>query len=60
MKVYTSKEVHKFVRNSGWVIKSSNGSHIKYLKNGRTMVIPCDVNRMLIQRLNKQFNLGMF
>lgn len=60
MKVYTSREVHKFVRSIGWVVKSSSGSHIKYVRTGVTMVIPMNVNRMVIQRLNKQYSLGMF
>lgn len=61
MKVYTTREIHKLIRNGGWVVKSQKGDHIKYEKNGRTMVVPSTyVNRMLVQRLNKQFGLNLF
>ncbi len=59
MKVYNSREVKQILKKNGWEPHHQRGSHIIYRnKRGEHLVISeCKCNRMIVQRLIKQYNL---
>ena len=39
-KRWSSKDVDRLLRQHGFVLVSQKGSHLKYLGNGRTVIVP--------------------
>lgn len=39
-KLYSSKEIINILENNGFVFKSQKGSHCKYIKENRIVIVP--------------------
>lgn len=59
MCTYNKRDVQRIMKNSGFVFHHQNGSHSIYrnAKNQHLSVNVNDCNRMIMQRLIKQYNL---
>lgn len=58
----TSKEVIKKLLADGWTLKSIKGSHQKYSKNGKIMIVPHhnkELKKGLLKSLEKQSGLKL-
>lgn len=59
MCTYNKRDVQRIMKNNGFVFHHQNGSHTIYRndKNEHLSVNVNDCNRMIMQRLIKQYNL---
>lgn len=57
-KIYSAREFACLLRNNGYSYKRTNGDHVIYIKDGRTITFTArKLNRMVAQRLIKEYNL---
>lgn len=56
---YNKREIQRILRNNGWNFHHCKGSHTIYRnENGEHLTIAiCKCNKMIMQRLIKQYNL---
>ena len=54
MKQYSFKEFCKLVKKNGYELSRISGSHHIFKKDGSTIVVNKDLNRMVCQRLIKE------
>ena len=59
MKVYNSREARQVVRRNGYEYSYSRGDHDYYMKNNRRIVIARNLNRMIWERLVKEYELDL-
>lgn len=58
MKQYTHREFVRIVENNGFQYSRNNGSHAIYVKNGRHISIPKNLECVIARRLIKENNLN--
>lgn len=58
MKQYTHREFVRIVENNGFQYNRNNGSHAIYVKNGRHISIPKNLECVVARRLIKENNLN--
>lgn len=59
MAEYSKRDVERILRNNDWTLHRSKGSH-KIYKNDKGQhltIIPTRCNRLIMQRLIKEYNL---
>lgn len=56
---YNKRDIHRILKNNGWKLHRQSGSHLIYKNdNGEHLTIGCcKYNKMIMQRLIKQYNL---
>lgn len=56
---YNKRDIQRILRNNGWTLHHCKGSHQIYKnENGEHLTIgTCKCNKMIMQRLIKQYNL---
>ena len=59
MKVYNSREARKVVRKNGYTYEYSRGDHDYYFKDNQRIVIARNLNRMIWERLVKEYQLNL-
>jgi len=61
MKVYSFKEGQRIVYKNGWKLVRMNGDHFYYKKEGnpRLLTLSLNLNRMIWQRLIKEFDINL-
>jgi len=47
MKSISGKKLSKILEKNGWTLVDVNGSHFKYLKNNKTVIVPVHANKDL-------------
>lgn len=57
MKVYTDREFSKLLKRNGYKKKRTKGDHFIYSNGERTISINKGINRMVAQRLIKEYDL---
>lgn len=57
MKAYNVREFKRILKLNGFLYIRSKGSHFVYKKDGKEIVVNKDLNKMVAQRLIKQFAL---
>ena len=60
MKVYNSREAQKVVRKNGYTYEYSRGDHDHYIKGKQRIVIARKLNRMIWERLVKEYELNLY
>lgn len=60
MKVYNSREAKKVVRKNGYTYEYSRGDHDYYMKGKQRIVIARNLNRMIWERLVKEYGLNLY
>lgn len=58
MKQYTHREFVRIVKNNGFQYNRSSGSHSIYIKDGRHISIPKNLECVVARRLIKENNLN--
>ena len=56
---YNKRDIEKILRNNGWVYHHCSGGHTIYKnkKGEHVSIAYCKCNKMVMQRLIKQYNL---
>lgn len=56
---YNKRDIQKILRNNGWALHHCKGSHMIYknAKGEHLTIAVCKCNKMIMQRLIKQYNL---
>lgn len=54
-----SSEFHRLVRNNGWVVVRSAGSHYIYEKNGKREPVPYHGSKEMGEGLRKKLTIKM-
>ena len=57
MKTYNLKEVKNILSNNGFQFCYQNGNHLIYKKNNQHITITRTINKMVFQRLIKEYDL---
>ena len=57
MKVYNDREFGKLLNNNGYRHVRTKGSHSVYSNGDRTLTVNKGINRMVVQRLIKEYEL---
>lgn len=57
IKTVSCREARKILRANGYIYDSCNGSHFHYVKDGDTIIINKDLNKMVWRRLVKEHSL---
>ena len=60
MKVYNSREAKQVVRKNGYEYQYTRGDHDYYFKGKRRIIIARSLNRMIWERLVKEYELNLF
>ena len=59
MKVYNSREARQVVRRNGYEYEYSRGDHDYFFKEKRRIIISNPLNRMVWERVVKEFELDL-
>ena len=59
MKVYNSREARRVVRRNGYIYEYSKGDHDYFFKGNTRIVIARNLNRMIWERLVKEYQLNL-
>lgn len=59
MKVYSSREARQVVRRNGYTYEYTRGDHHYFFKNNKRIVIAENLNRMIWERLVKEYELDL-
>ena len=59
MKVYSSREARQIIRRNGYEYEYSRGDHDYFFKENRRIVIANHLNRMIWERLVKEYQLDL-
>ena len=56
---YNKKDIQRILKNNGWTFHHQTGSHLIYKndKGEHITIGACKYNKMVMQRLIKQYNL---
>lgn len=59
IKIYTKTTFERLLRDNGYYLQRSNGSHFMYRNDNlhRTITINKDLNKMVVRRLIKEYKL---
>lgn len=57
MKVYNSREAKQVIIRNGYIYDHTRGDHAYYKKGNRKIVIARNLNRMIWERLVKEYEL---
>ena len=57
VKTYTRREFEQLLNENGFELVRCRGSHFVYKRNGETISIPKNLNKMIGRRLVKEHNL---
>lgn len=56
-KTFSKREIQKILRNNGFVYVSMHGSRCKYRRGNEILMINPEPNKMIFNRLIKEYNL---
>lgn len=59
MKVYNSREAIKIVKKNGYTYQYTKGSHNYFRKGKQQIIIAKNLNRMIWERLVKEYSLDL-
>ena len=59
MKVYNSREARRVIMRNGYEYQYSRGDHDYFVKENRKIVVTRKLNRMIWERLVKEYQLNL-